>query len=79
MVVIYHFLQKQVRNMSKLYYFVPEDKLEDMLYDVRMMNALRAANVINKDFLGTMLQHMEDPTSKWIEKEKQQFYSSSFC
>ena len=65
--------------MSKLYYFVPEDKLEDMLYDVRMMNALRAANVINKDFLGIMLQHMEDPTSKWIEKEKQQFYSSSFC
>ena len=37
MVVIYHFLRKQVRNMSKLYYFVPEDKLEDMLYDVRMM------------------------------------------
>lgn len=78
MVVIYHFWRKQVKRMSKLYYLVPEDKLEDMLYDVRMMNALRAANVINKDLLGTMLQHMEDPTSKWIEKEKQQFYSSSF-
>lgn len=78
MVVTYHFWRKQVKSLSKLYYFVPEDKLEDMLYDVRMMNALRAANVINKDFLGTMLQHMEDPTSKWIEKEKQQFYSSSF-
>ena len=64
--------------MSKLYYLVPEDKLEDMLYDVRMMNALRAANVFNKDLFATMLQHMEDPTSKWIEKEKQQFYSSSF-
>ena len=79
MVMIYHFWRKQVKRMSKLYYLVPEDKLEDMLYDVRMMNALRAANVINKDFLGIMLQHMEYPTSKWIEKEKQQFYSSSFC
>ena len=79
MVVIYHFWRKQVKRMSKLYYLVPEHKLEDMLYDVRMMNALRAANVINKDLLGTMLQHMEDPTFKWIEKEKQQFYSSSFC
>lgn len=64
--------------MSKLYYLVPEDKLEDMLHDVRMMIALRASNVINKDFLGAMIQHMEDPTPKWIEKEKEQFYSSEF-
>lgn len=61
--------------MSKLCYLVPEDKLEDMLHDVRMMDALRASNVINKDFLGTMLQYMEDPTPKWIEKEKDQFYA----
>ena len=61
--------------MSKFCYLVPEDKLEDMLYDVRMMNALRAANMINKDFLGTVIQYMEDPTFKWIEKEKEQFYA----
>lgn len=61
--------------MSKFCYLVPEDRLEDMLYDVRMMNALRAANIINKDFLGTVIQYMEDPTSKWINKEKEQFYA----
>lgn len=61
--------------MSKFCYLVPEDKLEDMLYDVRMMNALRAANMINKDFLGTVIQYMEDPTFEWIEKEKEQFYA----
>ena len=61
--------------MSKFCYLVPEDKLEDMLHDVRMMNALRAANIINKDFLGIMVQYMEDPTSEWIEKEKEQFYA----
>lgn len=64
--------------MSKLYYLVPEDKLEDMLYDVRMMDALRASNVINKDLLGTMIQYMKDPTPEWIKKEKEQFYSSEF-
>lgn len=61
--------------MSKFCYLVPEDRLEDMLYDVRMMRALRAANMINKDFLGTVIQYMEDPTSEWIEKEKEQFYA----
>ena len=61
--------------MSKFCYLVPEDRLEDMLYDVRMMRALRAANMINKDFLGTMIQYMEDPSSEWIKKEKEQFYA----
>lgn len=61
--------------MSKFCYLVPEDKLEDMLHDVRMMNALRAANMINKDFLGIMIQYMEDPTAEWIKKEKEQFYT----
>ena len=61
--------------MSKFCYLVPEDKLEDMLNDVRMMNALRAANIVNKDFLGIMIQYMEDPTPEWIEKEKEQFYT----
>ena len=61
--------------MSKLCYLVPEDKLEDMLHDVRMMDALRAANIINKDFLGIMVQYMEDPTPEWIKKEKEQFYA----
>lgn len=61
--------------MSKFCYLVPEDKLEDMLYDVRMMKALRAANMINKDFLGAAIQYMEDPSSEWIEKEKEQFYA----
>ena len=61
--------------MSKICYLVPEDKLEAMLYDVRMMDGLRAANMINKDFLGTVIQYMEDPISEWIEKEKEQFYA----
>lgn len=61
--------------MSKFCYLVPEDKLEDMLHDVRMMNALRAANVIDKELLGTMIQYMKDPTSEWIKKEKEQFYA----
>ena len=61
--------------MPKFCYLVPEDKLEAMLYDVRMMNALRAANMINEDFLGTVIQHMKDPTPEWIEKEKEQFYA----
>jgi hypothetical protein len=61
--------------MSKICYLVPEDKLEEMLYDVRMMKALRAANVIDKELLGTMIQYMEDPTAEWIEKEKEQFYA----
>ena len=61
--------------MSKFCYLVPEDKLEDMLNDVRMMKALRAANAIDQELLGIMIQHMKDPTPEWIKKEKEQFYA----
>lgn len=61
--------------MSKICYLVPEDKLEEMLYDVRMVDALRAANMINEEFLGTVIQYMKGPTSEWFKKEKEQFYA----